>query len=262
MFYKIPFFVGNLLACVVPGSRRRMYTRAYVNRVLFYPIICRFIRREFGVRVRSIKFIRQITLGRIVFLVNGEYYVKVFRDVSNLRLRDYAFLVRYVQREFAAKASVRNISIPDVVVAAHAPMYASPRVAGRHLNTFAPDVILENQDKIKTQAFAIIDALTSIDANKIPNKERFATSMQSHSAEKPYVPGEFSPTPPNHPVLAHFDLNRTNCLFDDDLNIVSVIDWDGLSIAKNPDSDKHIFMKYWLPFIEKQKQAVSAEKHA
>lgn len=249
MLYKIPFYVGNILSCFVPGSARRHKTRAYVNRVLFYLPIRHFICRTFGERVYSIKFVRQVTLGRVVFMVNDKYFVKVFRDVTNKRLRDHEFLVKYLIAEFAKNPKMRNIAIPDVIVAPHAPMYVSPRVAGHHLNTFAPELILKNKDKIQSQAFEIIDALTSIDVNKIPGWGRFAVSMQNHTAEKPCA----SP----RAVLAHFDLNRTNCLFDDDLNIIAVIDWDSLSVANNPDTDKDIFMKYWTPFIEKQRAAVA-----
>ena len=36
-----------------------------------------------------------------------------------------------------------------------------------------------------------------------------------------------------------------NFLFDDDLNIVSAIDWDAISIANNPETDWRIFMRFW-----------------
>ena len=237
---KFPFFVGNLAACVVPGTERRRHTRAYVNMFFFYGTISRFIRHTFGQRVKSIKFIRQFTLGRVVFLVNEKYYVKIFRDVSNARLRDHAFLMDWVVRNISVKTCGRPIAIPRIHVARRAPMYACPRVAGRHLDTFTKAEILQNKEKIEKQVANIINALQSIDVGKIPNNSRFMNSMQSRTPERPAPP---------RPVLAHFDLNINNFLFDDDLNICAVIDWDTLSIAQNPETDMTIFNKYWSRFM-------------
>ena len=50
------------------------------------------------------------------------------------------------------------------------------------------------------------------------------------------------------PVLAHFDLNESNLFFDKDINIIGVIDWDTLSIAKNPETDMNVFMLFWNRF--------------
>ena len=245
MLYKIPFIVGNLAACFVPGHERRKLTRAYVNRVLFYPAIWLFVWRRFGVRPRTIKFVRQVTLGRVVFAVNDTYFVKIFRDVSNRRLRAHARLLDLVIGEFAGSGCA-HIAIPPIVVARRAPMYACARVAGEHLRTFAPKKILANRAKIERQVADIIAVLQSIDVNKIPDKEIYLTAMQSRTVERPGAEKE---------VLAHFDLNRTNCLFDENMDICAVIDWDGLSIAKNPETDWSIFMKNWVDFIAHTERA-------
>jgi len=220
---------------MVHGTENRRRVRAYINLFFFYPIIYRFIRYSFGENIRSIKFVRQRTLGRVVYLVNNKYFVKIFRDVSNRRLKDFEFISNYVRPYI-------GVRVPRVVVAPNAPMYACRKVPGRHIDTFDADEILKNRKKIEKQVLNIIAQLQSIDINKIPDADRFLDSMQTRTREKSIVPPR--------PVLAHFDLNETNVLFDDDLNICSVIDWDTLSIAQNPETDWQIFMKYWKPFVQ------------
>ena len=67
-------------------------------------------------------------------------------------------------------------------------------------------------------------------------------SLQPERASEP-------PIDKPRPVLAHFDLNETNLLFDDDMNICGIIDWDMCSVAKNPDTDLFVFTKFWNRFI-------------
>lgn len=230
---KIPFYIGNLAACFVPGSARRARTRGAVNLMLYRPKIAAFIKREFGEKLVSIRFVRQRTLNRVVCLVNDKYYVKIFRDVTNARLRDFVFLVNYVRPYI-------NVEIPAVFVDAHCPMYASPKISGRHIEEFSADELMKNNDKIQSQVRDIISQLQSIDVAAIPDNERFMTSMQFRTPELPC----------DNPrrVLAHFDLNESNLFFDDDMNITAVIDWDTLSIANNPDTDWRIFLKWWNLF--------------
>ena len=86
--------------------------------------------------------------------------------------------------------------------------------------------------------------IQSIKIKSVPGWERFVFSMQpERTREKPCDPG--------HEVFAHFDLNTTNFLFDDKLNIIGVIDWDTLSVANNPGTDWDIFMKYWNIYKKK-----------
>lgn len=227
---KIPFYLGNLAACFVPGSDRRAHCRAYVNLFFYYPTITRFIRRAFGEKTHSVKFIRQRTLNRVVCLVNDKYYVKIFRDVTPSRIRDFAFLANYV-------ADRLDVTVPRVIPNDRASMYATPRVAGNHILDMDRTAVLAHDQQIQTQMFDIIDQLQSIDIAQIPHPERFVTAMQERTVEDPITPPQ--------PVLAHFDLNEENIFLDDDFNICAVIDWDGLSIANNPDTDKRIFLKYW-----------------
>ena len=248
MLCKIPFFIGNLAACFTPGSNRRHAVRTAVNRVMFAPFVAYFVRRQFHVRVHSVKLVRQVTLGRVVFQVNDDYFVKVFRSVSNRRLRRHARLLRRVIDAFAASDKCSHIAIPPMVVSRCGSMYASVRVPGRHMADFSPDQILQNQDKIAAQVHDIIDTLQSIDIDSIPPAEICRTPMQARSVE---LAG------PQRPVLAHFDLNRSNCLFDADMNILSVLDWDQLSIARNPETDHNIFMKNWTGFLKAQREKLN-----
>ncbi len=227
---KIPFYLGNLVACFVPGSKNRAHCRASINLFLYYPKIAGFIKKTFGEQVHSVKFIRQRTLNRVVCLVNDKYYVKIFRDVTNARLRDFEFIANYI-RPFV------GVTIPRVVVDAHAPMYVCEKIAGRPIEDFDHDTVIQNEKKIQAQVFKIIDELQSIDVDAIPDNARFNDSLQTRTVE--------APTDTPRRVLAHFDLNETNLFFDDDLNVCAVIDWDTLSIANNPDTDRRIFMKYW-----------------
>jgi len=227
--HKLPFYIGNLAASLVPGSDARVHVRSAVNLFLFRPQIRRFIRKTFGERVESMQFVRQRTLGRVVCLVNGKYYVKIFRDVSHAAIKNFEFLANYV-------ADRMDVAVPRVVVAPRGAMYACRRVDGRHIESFTKTEVLKNEEKIKSQVADIIKQLQSINVDEIPHPERFMTSMQARTPEKPG---------PRRPVLAHFDLNETNLFFDDDMNVCAVIDWDTLSIAQNPETDWQIFMKYW-----------------
>lgn len=244
MLYKVPFYLGNFFACFVPGTERRRHTRAYVNLLLFYPAIRRFIRRAYGERIQSIKFIRQISLGRVVFLVNGKYFVKIFRDVTNARLKDHEFLLNY-----AIKQLGKDSLIIPIVVAKHVPMYACEKVSGEHVYEFPPEKIIKNNAKIKKQVFSIIDALQKIDVSKIPNNARFMYSMQKKRTRE--LPGG------EKQVLAHFDMNTSNFLFDENMNICAVIDWDTLSIAQNNETDKRVFLKHWDPFIVRMRERLT-----
>ncbi len=227
---NIPFYLGNLAACFVPGSNNRTHVRAVTNLFLYHPKITRFIRREFGEGTHSIKFIRQRTLNRVVCLVNDRYYVKIFRDVTNAQLKDFEFIANYIRPYI-------HVNIPRVIVDDHAPMYVCEKIPGRHIEDFDHETVIQNEQKIHAQVFQIISELQSINVDAIPDNARFNDSMQTRTIEEP--------TDNPRRVLGHFDLNETNLFFDDDLNVCAVIDWDTLSIANNPDSDRRIFLKYW-----------------
>ena len=237
---KIPFYIGNLAACFVPGSKNRAHCRASVNLFLYRPKINAFIKQTYGERVHHIKFIRQRTLNRVVCLVNDKYYVKIFRDVTNTQLKNFEFIANYVRTYI-------GVTIPRVIVDDRMPMYVCEKIAGRAIDDFNPSDVIKNEKKIHTQVKEIIAQLQSIDVDAIPDNSRFNDSMQTRTIEQPAA----------HPrrVLGHFDLNETNLFFDDDLNVCAVIDWDTLSIANNPDTDWRIFTKYWNRYkarVEKQ----------
>ncbi len=227
---KIVFFISNLISCFIYGTDNRRLWRGRVNIFLFYPSIRRFIKRAYGEKISSVKFIRQRTLNRMVCLVNNKYYVKIFRNVSVQQLKDFEFLNNYVEQRMKVK-------IPHVVADNKIPMYACESVPGKLITEFDKSYVLENDQKVLKQIHGIIRQLQRIKVDDIPNKDRFLTSMQVRTKEESC----------RHPrqVLAHFDLNELNFLFDDELNICSVIDWDTLSIANNPTTDTTIFLKYW-----------------
>ncbi len=227
---KIIFFISNLISCFIYGTENRRLWRGRVNIILFYPSIRRFIRQKYGEKIKSIKFIRQRTLNRMVCLVNDKYYVKIFRNVSVEQLKNFEFLNNYVSERMKVK-------VPYVVADYKIPMYACESVPGKLITDFDKKYVLENDQKVLKQIHSIIRQLQRIKVDDIPNKERFLDSMQLRTKEEPC----------RHPkqVLAHFDLNELNFLFDDDLNICAVIDWDTLSIANNPATDTTIFLKYW-----------------
>lgn len=229
--HTIPFFIGNTLACIVHGSERRARFRGKINLFLFRPWIARFIRREYGEHLKTLRFVRQRTLNRVVGIVNDKYYVKIFRNVTNQQIRDFVSLMDIVR-------PVITVDTPRIVVDKKLPMYACAKNQGREIDTFDKSLVIKNEDLILDQIRKIITQLQSIDVEKIPHNERFLTNMQHRRyPELPCVNCRR--------VLGHFDMNLTNFLFDDDLHIVSAIDWDALSIANNPDTDWMIFMRFW-----------------
>lgn len=230
--HTVPFFIGNTLACLVPGSVRRARFRGKINLILFRPWIARFIRREYGERIKSLHFVRQRTLNRVVGVVNEKYYVKIFRNVTNQQIRDFVFLMNNYVRPAI------KVNTPQMVVDKKLPMYACAKIPGRDIETFDRAFVIKKQKHIFNQIADIIKQLQSVDVEKIPNNERFVTNMQNRRYPE-------LPCTGCRRVLGHFDMNLGNFLFDDDLNIVSAIDWDALSIANNPETDWRIFMRFW-----------------
>ena len=229
--FRLPFFIGNFLACFVPGPERRHRVRGWVNVILYYIPIKLFIRRVYGERIKKIRMVRQITLNRMTCVVNDKYYVKVFRNVSVEKLNNYKFLLNIVRPKL-------KINIPDIYVAKHIAMYVCEKLPGKGIYSFRRSDVLKHEGKIKKQVFDVIKTIQKIPFDSIMNNERFRFSMQpQRTKEKPYHK--------DVAVLAHFDLNESNLLFDKDFNVQSIIDWDSLSMAKNPNTDKEIFLKYW-----------------
>ena len=229
--YKLPFYIGNLMACFFVGYERRRLVRGYVNIFLYYIPILLFIKRTYGERVKKIKLVRQITLNRMTCVINDKYYIKIFRNVSVEKLNNYKFLLNFIRPKL-------KINIPDIYVAKHIPMYVCKKIPGKSIYKFKKKNIIAHQDKIQKQVFDIIKTIQSIPLNSISHNERFMFSMQpQRNKEKPYKK--------DVSVLAHFDLNETNILLNNKYDVISIIDWDTLSIAKNPNTDKEIFLKYF-----------------
>lgn len=239
---KIPFYIGNFLAIFVPDGARRARVRGNVNATLYGPRIKHFIKRVYGEQVKKIKFVRQINLNRVCCVVNDKYYVKLFRNITPARVKNYKDLMDFVQ----PRISVR---IPTIYTDDSMAMYVSEKIPGRNINTFDDDTILKNEDKIKRQVTKIIQEIQNIKLDSIPGVGRFAHSLQPERATEP-------PIDKPCPVLAHFDLNETNLLFDDDMNIIGVIDWDMCSVAKNPDTDMFVFNRFWNRFMKHIKRPV------
>ena len=229
--YKIPFFIGNLIACFVPNNKRRSRVRGWVNVILFRPWVVALVRRTYGIRPKHVRFVRQITLNRMSCVVDDKYYVKVFRNADVNKLHNLKKLLDFIRPHI-------SVEISDIVVHKHIPMYVSPRIYGHSIYDFDKETVFKNEDKILKQVSKIISELQSIKLESVPNIQDFKTGVQPERTRE--KKGKFT-----QPVLAHFDLNEKNFLFDDNLNIVGVIDWDSVSIAQNPHTDMDIFMKYW-----------------
>lgn len=229
--YIWPFYISNLISCFVPGRSRRHRVRGLVNTFLYRLPISIFIKRVYGEKVKTIRFVRQATLNRMICVVNDKYFVKVFRNVSVAQLNSYKFLLDFIRPNL-------KVIIPEIIVAKHIPMYVCEKLPGKDMREFDHAVIIKNKNKIKKQVWDVIDTIQKIPVKSIPGYERFMFSMQpERTIEKECKNGQC--------VLAHFDLNTGNLLLDEKLNVISVIDWDSLSVAKNPNTDKDIFLKYW-----------------
>lgn len=228
---KIPFYVGNLLACFVPNNKRRERFRGLVNVALYRPRIMSFVRRTYGVKPKRVRLVRQITLNRMVCVVDEKYYVKIFRNVSVKRLQDFKFLLDFIRPYI-------SVEIPDITVHKTVSMYVCPKIDGYNIYELNKDFVLKHEKEYLKQASEIIAELQSVDVKSVPNYERFLYGLQPERTRE-------APTKSQHLVFAHFDLNEKNFLFDDKMNIVGIIDWDTLSVAKNPETDMSIVLKYW-----------------
>nr|MBQ0091061.1 hypothetical protein [Candidatus Enterousia merdequi] len=236
MFNKLPFYIGNFMACFVIGSARRARFRGNVNLFLYKPTIKRLFKTQLNIKVEKIKFVRQNTLNRVVGIVNNRWYVKIFRKVTNTQLKNYARLLNdYI-------APCLSVNIPKIIVDDRMSMYVCDTVPGRQISTFSKQQILNNDKNIQSQVFNIIKELQMIDVKKIPDYQIYETGLQSHRPE-------IIKKPVN--VLAHFDLNDGNLLFDNNMKIISVIDWDAMAIAHSSESDKLRFKKSWDRFIKR-----------
>lgn len=235
---KFPFYVGNLLACFVFSSRRRSNARGNVNNFFYSPIVARFVKKVFGEKAHTIKFVRQHTPSRFVCVVNDKYFVKIFKKMSHKKLENFEFLVNYVRNNV-------SVNIPKVYIGKDDNIYATEKIDGKSIYDFDEKFVLQYEAKILTQVEQIIFSLQNINLRKIPNPERFCVALETTS-------NKTKPEPiTDESVLAHLDLNVRNFLFDDYMNIIGLIDFDSLSITNDKNKDMQIFMKYWNRYKEK-----------
>ncbi len=229
--YKIPFYISGFISYFIPGRYRRRYVRGTINVFFFYLAIARFVKHIYGIRVKNIRFVRQVSMNRMICVVNDRYYVKIFRDVTVKQLKDYKFLLDFIRPYLKVK-------IPEIFVHDTIPLYVADKLPGKDMRDFDKTSIIKNEKKIKSQVLDIINAMQSIPLNAIPDNERFLFPLQyKKTGKKPKI-GRGS-------VLAHLDLNASNIRLDDNFNVVSIVDWDSLSIVDSPDIDKNSFEKLW-----------------
>ena len=228
---RIPFYIGNFVTMFVPDGARRARVRGNINRILYTPRIKRFIKRVYNEPVKSIKFVRQINLNRVCLVVNDKYYVKLFRNITPERVKNYEFLMNYIRPRI-------SVNMPIVHADDKMAMYVSEKIPGRTIKEFDWEVVMKNEPKFIKQVEKIVAEIQSIKLSSIPHHERYSHSLQPERATEPK-------TDHPHPVLAHFDLNETNFLFDDEMNIIGVIDWDMCSAAQNPETDMFVFYRFW-----------------
>ena len=237
---NIPFYIGNFLACFIPNARGRSNMRGKVNNFFYKPIIARLVKKVFNEKAHTIKFVRQHTPSRFVCVVNDKYFIKVFKNMSHKKLENFQFLVNYVQKNV-------SVNMPQVFIGNVNNMYATRKIQGKSIYDFDYKFVLQNQQKILSQVEQIISSLQNINLKKIPNAERFCVALEATSKRIK------SEQITDESVLAHFDMNVRNFLFDDNLNIIGLIDFDSLAITNDKNKDMQIFMKYWNRYKENNK---------
>ena len=237
MIMSLPFYISNFMSCFVKNMDKRHKLRLVVNCALYKPFVAHFVKKTFVVNVQSIKPIRQHTMGRFVCVVNDEYFVKVFRNMSGARLKNFECLVNYV-------AKFLDVDVPRIYISKNNHMYATKKARGYSIYDFDKKFVIKNEKKILAGVDHIISQLQSIDLAKIKDASRFCVALESTTKKN-----KIEPITPDS-VLAHLDLNVRNFLFDKDLNICALIDFDSLCITNNKARDKEIFMKYWNRYKE------------
>lgn len=225
------------MAGFVKNQSKRHTLRGHVNAFLYTPTMTRFIKRVYGEETQTVKFVRQHTPSRFVCVINDKYFVKIFRHNLGTRLKNFEYIVNYI-RKFI------SVPIPMVYASNNKHMYVTQLIDGKSIYDFDKKFVLKNEKKILTQVSKIIKELQSIDLKKIPDLQRFQIALESTSRN---IKTEQIT---DKSVLSHGDLNVRNFLFDDDLNICGLIDFDGLCLTNDKDKDMKIFMKYWNRYQE------------
>ncbi len=237
MIVSWPFYISNFMSCFVKSRAARHKFRAFVNCFLYKPFLIRIVNNMFGTRCKSVKYVRQQTMGRCVCVVDDKYFVKIFRNMSGEKLKNFEFLVNYISKFI-------TIKIPRVYIAKNNHMYITKKIPGFCIHDFDKEFVLKHEKKILIQVDNIISQLQSIDLTKLPNAERFCVALES-TTKNPQIEPITADS-----VLGHFDMNVRNFLFDKDMNICGWIDFDSLHITNDKTRDKQIFMKYWNRYKE------------
>ena len=124
--YKIPFYISGFISYFIPGHYRRRYVRGTINVFFFRVSIAHFVKHIYGVDIKNIRFVRQVSMNRMICVVNDRYYVKIFRDVSVKRLKDYKFLLDFIRPYLKVK-------IPEIFVHDTIPMYVADKLPGKDM---------------------------------------------------------------------------------------------------------------------------------
>ena len=241
MFLRLPFYIANFLAGFVSTQSKRHVLRGHINAFFYTPMMMRIVKRIYGEKTKTVKFVRQHTPSRVVCVVNDKYFIKIFKHNLGKRLKNFEFLVNYAHDHM-------NVNIPRVHALENNHGYVTELIDGRDIYGFDSQFVLKNEEKILQQVVKIIAQGQSIDVHKFLNPERFSVALES--------PGKNTKAEPitSDSVLLHGDLNLRNFLFDDDLNIVGLIDFDGMRITNDKDKDIQNFMKYWNRYKENAKK--------
>lgn len=232
---KLSFVFGTIVSAPIRNSRVRRRMRGKINLFILRPYIRRFIRKQYGVKLESVRFVRQQTLNRVVGLVNDRYFVKIFRNVSVKRIQDFVRLMGIVEQSV-------DVTVPHILADDKIAMFAYEKIDGLDINKFDKDFVVDNDTKLFNQVKNIIKQLQSINVKKIPNYETFLTGIYGWHYGNPNQKSK-------HLVLGHFDMNFGSFLFNKNFDIIAVIDWDTIAITDNIDTDWSIFMKYWQRYI-------------
>ena len=228
---KLSFIFGVIVSAPIRNSRIRRRIRGKINLFILRPYIRRFMKREYGIKINSLSFVRQQSLNRVVGLVNDKYFVKIFRNISVKRIQDFAELMGIVENSL-------SVTVPHIVADDKIAMFSYEKIDGVDINEFDKSRIQRDKKRLFTQVQDIIAQLQSINVRRIPQFDRFLTDIYSQKYGNPTVRSTSL-------TLGHFDVNLGNFLYDKNMNITSVIDWDTIAITDDVDACWGVFMRYW-----------------
>lgn len=234
-FVKLSFIIGGVLSSVIRDTQRRRRFRGKFNLFWLRPYIARFIKRAYGEKIETLKFVRQQSMNRVVGIVNDKYYVKIFRKIRVKRIQDFAKLMSVVEK-------VVSVKINHVVADDKIAMYSYKKIDGMDIHRFEKEFVIKHKTKLFNQIKKIIQEIQSIDVQSVPPDERFVYDMHF---EKHGNPSDIKKC-----VFGHFDMNFGSFLFDKNLNIIALLDWDTIAITDELNGDWNKFMHYWGAYIK------------